>query len=54
MAAMWLVRLRLARRLNPAQCAAKIIQLAFVGQFLAFGNFNQFQNFINPVNHFFE
>ena len=50
--ATWLVvSLGLARRLNTAQGPAQIIQFALIGEFLAFGHFHQFQNFVNPVDH---
>ena len=48
------LRIRLAGRLDAAERAAEIVQLAFIGQFLPLGNFNQFQNLVDPVNQLLE
>jgi len=37
-----------------AQCAAEIFDLAFVGEFLAFGHFDEFQDFFHLINRAFE
>jgi len=42
--------MRLPRRLDAPERPAQIIEFPFIGQFLAFGNLDQFQNFVNPVN----
>jgi len=52
--ALLFLRICLAGRLDAAECAAEIVQLAFIGQFLPLGNFNQFQNLVNPVNQLLE
>jgi hypothetical protein len=54
LAALRFVRICLAGRLDAAERAAEIVQLAFIGQFLPLGNFNQFQNLVNPVNQLLE
>jgi hypothetical protein len=54
MSAMRFVPLRLARRLDAAESATEVIQFAFIGEFLALSDFHQFQNLVNPVNHFAE
>jgi len=54
LAAWRFVRICLAGRLDAAERAAEIVQLAFIGQFLPLGNFNQFQNLVNPVNQLLE
>jgi hypothetical protein len=54
LAAWRFLRICLARRLDAAERAAEIVQLAFIGQFLPLGNFNQFQNLVNPVNQLLE
>ena len=43
-----------AGRLDAAQRAAQFINLAFVGQLLAFGNLNEFEHFVELVNHLLE
>ena len=37
-----------------AQCAAEIFYLAFVGELLAFGHFDEFQDFFHLINGAFE
>jgi hypothetical protein len=50
-----LLLLRLvARRLDSAERTAKFFNLALVGKLLALGDFNQFKNFIELVNHVLE
>jgi len=46
--------LRLARGLDAAERPTQFFDLAFIGQFLAFGDFNEFQDFIEFVNHLLE
>ena len=46
--------MRLARRLDAAKRAAKFFDLAFVGEFLAFGDFHEFEHFIEMIRHLFE
>ena len=49
------LRRRLAtRRLDAAEGAAKFLDLALVGEFLALGNFDEFQNFVEMINHLLE
>ena len=43
-----------ARRLNAAERAAKLINLALVGELLALGDLNEFENLIELVNHLLE
>ena len=45
----WLRRRGTALRLDAAEGAAEFIQFAFVGELLALGNFDEFQNFIHLV-----
>src|ERR1700744_475874 len=51
MAARLVLSLGLARWLNTTQGPAQIIQFTLVGEFLAFGHFHQFQNFVDAVDH---
>jgi hypothetical protein len=44
-------RLLAAGRLDATQRAAQFVNLAFVGQLLAFGNLNEFEHFVELVNH---
>jgi hypothetical protein len=41
-------------RLDAAQCAAKFLKLAFVGDFLPLGDFDEFQNFVHLVVQFLQ
>jgi hypothetical protein len=56
----WVTRRRLwlllfaTRRLDAAERAAKFFNLPFVGQLLAFGDFDEFQNFVEMINHLLE
>ena len=43
-----------ARRLDAAECAPKFVNLAFVGELLARGDFDEFEHFVELVNHLFE
>jgi hypothetical protein len=43
-----------AGRLDAAQRAAQFVNLAFVGQLLTFGNLNEFEHFVELVNHLLE
>lgn len=43
-----------ARRLDAAECAPKFVNLAFVGELLALDDFDEFEHFIELVNHLFE
>ena len=47
-------RLRATLRLDAAERAAKFVQLAFIGELLALGDFDEFQNFIHLVVQFFQ
>ncbi len=50
-----LLRLRyLTGRIDAAEGAAQFVQLALVGEFLALGEFDEFQNFIQLVNGLLE
>ena len=44
-------RLVAARWLNAAQSAAQFFQFAFVHHFLAFGDFDEFEHFVELINH---
>ena len=44
----------MARRLDAAQRAAEFFNLAFVGQLLAFGEFHEFEDFVQLVNRVLE
>jgi hypothetical protein len=44
--------MHLARGLDTAQRPAKVVEFPFIRQFLALGNLNQLQNFVDPVNQF--
>ena len=46
--------LRLARRLDASERAAEFFNLAFVGEFLAFGDFDEFEHFVEMVRHLLE
>jgi hypothetical protein len=46
--------LRLARRLDAAQRAAQFINFPFVREFLPLGHFDEFEHFIEMVNHLFQ
>ncbi len=51
----WAKRWRLAaRRLDAAECAAKFVNLALVGELLALGDLNEFEHFVELVNHLLE
>jgi hypothetical protein len=50
---MLLLRL-MARRLDAAECAAKFFNLALIGKLLTLGDFDQFKDFIQLVNHVLE
>jgi hypothetical protein len=43
-----------ARRLDAAKCAAQFINFALVGELLPLGNLDEFQNFVELVNHVLE
>jgi hypothetical protein len=43
-----------ARRLDTAERSAKFVNFPFVGQFLAFGQLDQFKNFVQLVNRVLE
>ena len=49
-----LLRLFAARRLDATKRAAKLFKLAFVGKLLALGDLDEFQHFVELVNHLFE
>jgi hypothetical protein len=49
-----LLVLLMAWGLDAAEGAAQFFNLALVGQLLALGDFHQFQNFVQAVNHLFE
>jgi len=44
----------MTRRLDAAQRAAEFFDLAFVGQFLAFGEFHEFEDFVQLINRVLE
>lgn len=44
----------MARRVDAAERAAKFLNLALIGQFLAFSDFDQFENFIQLINRLLE
>jgi hypothetical protein len=44
----------MAGRLNAAERAAQFLNLPLIGQFLAFGNLNQFKDFVQLVNRVLE
>jgi hypothetical protein len=44
------VLLLVARRLDAAEGAAKLVNLPLVGQFLALGQLDQFENFVQLIN----
>lgn len=46
--------LRLARRLDAAERAAEFVNLAFVGELLPLGDLDQFQHFVEMINHLLE
>ena len=52
----WTARRRrlIPGRLNPAQRAAQLFNFTLVRRFLALRNFDEFQNFIELVNHAFQ
>ncbi len=43
-----------ARRLDATKRAAKFVNLALVGEFLALGDLDEFQHFVELVNHLLE
>jgi hypothetical protein len=47
-------RLRAALRLDAAERAAEFVQLAFISELLALGDFDEFQNFIHLVVQFLQ
>jgi len=49
----WLL-LFAARRLDAAERAAKFLDLALVGELLALGDFDEFQHFVEMINHLLE
>lgn len=49
-----LLRLLATRRLDAAQRPAQFVNLPFVSQFLAFGDFDEFQHFVEMINHLLE
>jgi len=46
--------LRLARWLDTSQCAAQFVNLAFVGELLPLGNLDEFEHFVEMINHLLE
>ncbi len=50
----WLGRNLQTLRLNAAQSAAQFFHFTFVGNFLAFGNFHQFEDFLDIIHHLLE
>jgi hypothetical protein len=46
--------LRLARWLDAAERAAEFVNLAFVGELLAFGDLDEFEHFVEMINHLLE
>ena len=46
--------LRLAGRLDAAERAAEFVNLAFVGELLPLGDFDQFEHFVEMINHLLE
>jgi hypothetical protein len=52
-AALWLLRLK-TRRLDAPERAAKLVNLTLVSDFLALGQFDQFEDFIQLVNRVLE
>ena len=50
----WLGRNLQTLRLNAAQSAAQFFHFTFVGNFLAFGNFHQFEDFLDIIDHLLE
>jgi hypothetical protein len=53
-AAMRLIGPRAARRLDAAERPAKFLNLALVGELLAFGEFDEFENFVELVKRVLE
>jgi len=51
---LWRRRQFAARRLDAAKRAAKFINLALVGQFLALGDLDQFKHFVEMIDHLLE
>lgn len=47
-------RLRRALRLDAAERAAQFVQLPFIGEFLALGDFDEFKDFVHLVVQFLE
>jgi hypothetical protein len=43
-----------AGRLNATERAAELVNLTFVGELLAFGEFDEFQNFVQLIRHLLE
>ncbi len=54
LALLLLWRLLATRRLDAAEGAAKFLDLAFIGELLALGDFDKFQNFVEMINHLLE
>ena len=43
-----------ARRLDAAEGAAEFLNLTFVGELLAFGDLDEFEHFVELINHLLE
>lgn len=54
LALLLLWRLLAARRLDAAEGAAKFFDLAFIGELLALGDFDKFEDFVEMINHLLE